>query len=143
MVFGVLINLSAITDFPLLCVVYRAHFNSIVMQPWLHWSIVKISTLIYPCLICSTARPIQKFLQSNWWLFYLFLSLSWTKHAYFLCISTMNSKNLTPILYLLSNCISARSAPQMVSLKKEYILHFLKFCWWACLFHRLIPDKCK
>ena len=42
-----------------------------------------------------------------------FLSFKGTTHAYLLKISTTHNKNLTPLLYLLINCISARSAPQI------------------------------
>ena len=38
-----------------------------------------------------------------------------------------HSKNLIPLLYLLINCMSESSDPQMLSRKNEYILRFLNF----------------
>ena len=41
-----------------------------------------------------------------------FLSFKGTTQAYLLKISIAHNKNLNPLLSLLFNCISARSAPQ-------------------------------
>ena len=40
---------------------------------------------------------------------------------------TTHNKNRTPLLYLIINCISARSPPHILPLKDEYTLHFLNF----------------
>ena len=42
-------------------------------------------------------------------------------------ISITHSKNLTPLLYLLINYMSARLAPQMLSRKDEHVLCLLNF----------------
>ena len=41
------------------------------------------------------------------------------KMKYLLKISITHNKNLYPLLNLLSNCISAKSAPQILSLNPE------------------------
>ena len=38
-----------------------------------------------------------------------------------------NKKNQNPLLYLLINCISSRSAPKILSLKDERTFHFPHF----------------
>ena len=38
-----------------------------------------------------------------------------------------HNKNQNLLLYLRINCISARSAPELLSLKNEYTLRFLNF----------------
>ena len=57
-----------------------------------------------------------------------------------------HNKNLIPLLYLLINCVSAKSAPQMFSVKEEYNQRFLNFliiglcnssgnCWFDFTFN--------
>ena len=53
-----------------------------------------------------------------------FLSFKGTTQAYLLKISITHNKNLIPLLYLLNNCISAKSAPQILSLNVEYTFLF-------------------
>ena len=48
-----------------------------------------------------------------------------TSHEYLLQISITHSKNLSSILYLLINCMSARSVYQILALEKKYFA-FLK-----------------
>ena len=48
-----------------------------------------------------------------------FLSFKGTTQAYLLKISITHNKNLNPLLDLLINCISAKSAPQILSLNVE------------------------
>ena len=50
-----------------------------------------------------------------------------TTQAYLLKISITYNKNLNPLLNLLINCISAKSAPQILSLDVEYTFLFFKF----------------
>ena len=38
-----------------------------------------------------------------------------------------HSKYLIPLLYLLNDCISAKSTPQILSLNEDYTFLFLKF----------------
>ena len=54
-----------------------------------------------------------------------FLSFKGTTHGYPLKILMTNNKNRNLLLYLLNNCISFRSAPQI--LKDEYNFHFSNF----------------
>ena len=49
-----------------------------------------------------------------------FLSFKGTTQAYLLKISITHNKNVNPLLNLLINCISAKSAPQILSLNVEY-----------------------
>ena len=56
-----------------------------------------------------------------------FLSFKETTQAYLLKISITHNKNLTTLLNLLINCISAKSAPQILSLNAECTFHFLDF----------------
>ena len=42
-------------------------------------------------------------------------------------MSITHNKNLNPLLNLLINCISARSAPQIFSIKDECTFHFSNF----------------
>ena len=56
-----------------------------------------------------------------------FLSFKGTTHAYLLKISRTHS-NRNPLLYLLVNCIWARSASQPLSLKDEYT--FVNYISW-------------
>ena len=47
---------------------------------------------------------------------HLFLPFKGTTQAYLLKMSITHSENLTPLLNLLINCISAKSAPEILSL---------------------------
>ena len=65
-----------------------------------------------------------------------FLSFNGTTQAYLLKISITHNKNLIPLLYLLNNCISAKSAPQILSLNAACIF----FEVWAYEVLQLIPN---
>ena len=56
-----------------------------------------------------------------------FLSFKGTTQAYLPKISITHNKNLIPLFYLLNNCISAKSAPQKLSLNVEYTFIFSNF----------------
>ena len=56
-----------------------------------------------------------------------FLSFKGITQAYLLKISITHHKDLNPLLNLLNNCISAKSAPQILSLNEEYTFLFLNF----------------
>ena len=56
-----------------------------------------------------------------------FLSFKGTTHAYLMNKSITHKRYLIPLLYLLINCISAKSTPLILSLKEEYTLLFLNF----------------
>ena len=53
-----------------------------------------------------------------------FLSFKWTIHGNLLQISIAHNKNWNPLLNFHITCVSARSLPQMLSSKDEYILFF-------------------
>ena len=70
--------------------------------------------------------------------------LKGTLHAYSLLISITHNKKQNPLFYLLINCLSTRLAPQLLSLKDDYTLHFLNFiitgicnfpanCWFVII----------
>ena len=56
-----------------------------------------------------------------------FLSFKGTTQAYLLKISITHNKNLNPLLNVLINYISAKSAPRILSLNAEYTFLFLNF----------------
>ena len=56
-----------------------------------------------------------------------FLSFKGITQAYLLKISITHNKNLNLLLNLLNSCISAKSAPQILSLNEEYTFPFLNF----------------
>ena len=56
-----------------------------------------------------------------------FLSFKGTTNVYILKILITSNKNLIPLLNLLINCISARSAPKILSLNREQTLLLLNF----------------
>ena len=53
-----------------------------------------------------------------------FLSFKGIIHVYSLKILITHDKNLNPLLNLLINCISRRSAPQILSIKSGCVFHF-------------------
>ena len=55
------------------------------------------------------------------------LSFRGTTKAYLENKSIAHKRYLIPLLYLLNNCLSAKSTPQILSLKEEYTLLFLNF----------------
>ena len=62
------------------------------------------------------------------------MSFKWTTQAYLLKRSITPNKYLIPLLYLLINCTSARSALGILSLKEEYsfrLLNFLVIGLWS------------
>ena len=56
-----------------------------------------------------------------------FLSFKGTTQACLLKISITHNKNLIPLLYLLNNCVCAKSAPQILPLNAACIFLFLNF----------------
>ena len=89
-------------------------------KPWFLWSITKFTPLIYQFLVWFMTRLIQKFWKTLVIVIHFFVC-----HQNNPCISTVNiRKNLTTLLYLLINCMSARSAPQILSGQDENDLCF-------------------
>ena len=56
-----------------------------------------------------------------------FLLFKGATHAYLLKISITHNKKRIPLLNLLINCISARSEPQILSIKDECTFVFVIF----------------
>ena len=56
-----------------------------------------------------------------------FLSFKGTTQAYLLKISVTHNTNVIPLLYLLNNCKSAKSAPQILFLNAACTFLFLNF----------------
>ena len=69
-----------------------------------------------------------------------FLSFKGTTQAYLLKMSITHNKNLIPLLYLLNNYISAKSAPQILSLNAACIFLFSNFLIWVYGVLQLIAD---
>ena len=64
-------------------------------------------------------------MQQQW--LHFFLSFKGTIQAYLLKISITHNKNLTSLLFLLINRISAKSSPQILSLNAACTFLFLDF----------------
>ena len=56
-----------------------------------------------------------------------YLSFKGITHTYLLKISITHTKNLNPLLNLLTNCVSAALAPQTLSINDECTFLFLNF----------------
>ena len=62
------------------------------------------------------------------------LPFKWTTYVYLLKKSISHNKYLISLLYLLNDCISAKSTPQILSLQDEQTFHLLNFqiiCLWS------------
>ena len=57
----------------------------------------------------------------------LFLASKGISQAYLLLTSITHRKKRINLLNLVNNCISTISAPQILSIKDEYIFHFSNF----------------
>ena len=69
-----------------------------------------------------------------------FLSFKGTIEAYLLKISITHNKNQIPLLNLLNNCISAKSAPQILSLNAACTFLFSNFLIMGYEVLQLIAD---
>ena len=115
--FKVLMNLSAITHFPSLCVEYtsislfcKTHFIDLLKNS------LPLSNHILFGLQLDSFKIFWKALV----VVILSLSFKGRTHAYMLQISVTDNKNLNLLWNLLINCISARSAPQILSIKGHF-----------------------
>ena len=118
----VLMNLSEITKFPSLCVEYVSisfFFLALILLIY-----YKICCLYLP-IFCMVSDYLHLKCISNCNTF--FLSFKGLTHAYLLKIPITHNKNLNNFLNLLINCISVRSAPQILSIKVERTFLFLNF----------------
>ena len=115
-------NLSATTDFVSLCVkyIYIALFSNHLLQ-----NSLPLSTHILFGLYHLDLRYVYDVFDRTWrfdssknvWKTLEILSFKGTIYAYFLKISIIHNKKRIPLLNLLINCISARSVPQILSIK--------------------------
>ena len=111
-------------DFPSLCVeyIFMLFFTSLnfidLLKKLLLWS--------SQILFCLQLDPF-KILWKTLVIVIPFLSFKGITHAYLLKISITHNKNLNPLVNLLIKFISARSAPQILSLKNESNFLFLNF----------------
>lgn len=105
------------------------HFYIIFLQPQFHRPIVKFATFIHPYFVYFASGLILNFLTSSISIVipYYILSFKGVAHVYLLKISIIYNKNWNPLSCLLTNCILARSAPQIFSLKDEYTFRFPNF----------------
>ena len=120
----VLINFSRITDFPSLCIEYISIAFFLAMISLIY---CKIHCLYLP----YTLFGLQLGLSNTFWkalkIVIPFLSFKGITHAYLLKISITHNKKQIPLLNLLINCISAISAPQILSLNYEHTFLFSNF----------------
>ena len=93
------------------------HFNVIYFQKIFKRIIIKFTTLINPYFICYFSFEI--IFWNALTIVVPFLSFIGITHAYLLKKWTAHNKYLFALLYLLSDCISAKSIPQILSLKDE------------------------
>ena len=100
------------------------HSNVIYFQKIFKRLIIKLTALINPYFIWFSFKII--FLNALT-ILVPFLSFIGTTYAYLLNKSIAHNKYLIPLLYLLSDCISAKSTLQILSLNDEQTFLFLNF----------------
>ena len=117
-------NHSAATDFPSLCVQYIAisffltiNFVDILQNPLSLWTHILFG------LWFDLSKTFWKELV----IVIPFLSFEGITQDYMLQISITHNKNLNPLLNLLINCICAKSAPQIFSIKNKCTFLLLNF----------------
>ena len=123
MLWKVLINLS-VTTFSF--IVSWIHFYIIISRLWFHWFIVKSTNPIYSYFVWFAIRLIQGSLKASL-IVITFLYFIGITHTFLLQISVTHNDKRNPLLHLLTIGINARSAPQILSLKDKYTLHFSNF----------------
>ena len=96
------------------------HFLKELLQNSLPWSIHILFGFLF---------ELSKMLWNALTIVTPFLSLKETTHAYLLKISIIYNKNLILLLYLLINCISAKSTLQILS-SNFFLLNFVIFGLW-------------
>ena len=107
--FNDLINLPAATDFPSLYVEYISmlftfkNLLKMLLQnsPPIFYLVFFLLRLFFKCINNANSSFVFKV----------------STHAYLLKRSIAHNKNLIPLLYLLNNCISAKSTPQILPLR--------------------------
>ena len=107
------------------------HFNVIYFQKPLKKIIVKFTTLINHILLGFL--PFEIIFWNPLTMLITLLSFKGTTHAYLLNKSIAHNKHLILLLYLLNDCISAKSTPPILSLKDEWTflpLNLLIICYY-------------
>ena len=103
---------------------------------WIHFNVIYFQKIFIRLNVELTAFINPYFIWiSSFWDYFLnalpilvpFLSFIGTTHAYLLNKSMAHNNYLTPLLYLLNDCISAKSTAQILSLKDEYTSLFFNF----------------
>ena len=84
----------------------------------------QITAFIYLYFACFTARLNLVFLRKALVIVIHFLPFKGTTPAYLLKLSITHNQNRIPLLNLLINCISAKSASQILSLKDDHPFRF-------------------
>ena len=111
LVLRVLINLSAATNFPSLCIEYVSislsfnHFLKEILS-----NSLPLSTYILFGIVLDSFKNFWKALV----IVISYLSFKATTQAYLLKILITHNKNLNPLLNLFINCISANQPPKFV-----------------------------
>ena len=119
----VLIHLSATTDFLLRYVLNTFLYYYLATTISLIYYKIPLYTLILFALELDSFNIFWRALV----IVLLFLSFIGITHAYLLKISITHNKKWISLLHLLINCISARSAPQILSIKGESVFIFWNF----------------
>ena len=113
-------------------VVCRIRFNVIYFQKIFKGIIIKFTTLINPCFIWFLLFEI--IFWNALTILTPFLSFKGTTRAYLLKISMAHNEYLFPLLYLLSDRITAKSTPQILSLNDEKTFRFLNLLIMKLIF---------
>ena len=93
-------------------VIWWIHFYIIILQQRFQWSIAKFATFIPLHFVGFAAWFLKKLV-----IVVPFLSLKGVTQIYLLVMSTTHNKNWNTLFHILIKCISASSAPQILSLK--------------------------
>ena len=113
--FSVLINLSATTDFP-------SFYNEYISVLFIFKKSLKellLNSLPWSTHILFGFLPFEIIFQNALTILVPFLSFIGITHTYLLKKPIAHNKYLFPLLCLLSDCILAKSIPQILSLKDE------------------------
>ena len=127
----VLINLSVTTDLPSFYVEYISML--IIFRNLFKKAYVRFTSLIDPYFIWFLSELSKTFWNALTIQLPLLLFEKATQ-AYLKNKSIAHNKYLIPLLYLLSDCISAKSTPQILLIKDEWTFFLLKFliiCLWS------------
>ena len=113
----------------------RQNFPHYVLNAFLHSYLLTMKSLIYckikffyPPIFCFGLQLDSSNIYSKALVIIIpFLLFKGITHASLLKISITHNEKQIPLLNLLTNCLLARSAPQILSIKDEYTFHFSNF----------------